>query len=81
MNGKWKMSLQGGLATWWKSLYGTPADLCGRIKPTQSEAALLLGELPFMHGRKAIKSNYSGCSYTRRMKIISCRVTVKLSIF
>lgn len=54
------------------------------VERLRQRSLKLLGfsrELGFMHGRQAIKSNYSGCGCKRRTKIISRRAALLLSVF
>lgn len=82
MDGKREMSLQGGPAIWQNLFcdYGSRSER-GKTKAADLKMSGFSGELGFMHGRQAIKSNYSGCGCTRRMRIISHGATLQLRIF
>lgn len=82
MDGKREMSLRGGLAIW-QELFcdGGSRSQCGKTKAAALKMSGFSGELGFMHGRQAIKSNYSGCGCARRTKIISHGAALQLSVF
>lgn len=82
MDGKREMSLQGGPAIWQGLFcdYGSRSE-CGKTKAADLKMSGFSRELGFMHGRQAIKSNYSGCGCTRHMKVISRGAAPQLSIF